>query len=381
MRDVFVNGIGLTRVGEHWEDSLRKLATQALHQAMSDAKVSHLDALYIGNGYSPTFSSQNQLGALVADHAGLSGIEALTMEAGDASGGAAIRAGYLAVASGLVDTVAVVGVEKSTDMVASAHISARSISLDADVEAIHGMTLTATAALLMRRYMHENQVSIEAFEGFSINAHRNGNKNPSAMFRNTLRDGAYAKAAMISDPINLFDGAPDADGSAAVILSSKPTFESVRIAGSSAATDTMALHDRENLLHFNAVSLSTNRALKQANMALEDIDVFELHDMYTIFTTLSLEALGLADSGKGWRMAERHGRLISLDGDYPISTFGGLKARGNPVGATGVYQAVEAVMQLKQQAGDNQVNNAQKALIQNLGGAASTCITHILTTI
>ena len=379
MRNVYISGVGMTPVGEHWGESIRGLATQALHNAMQDTAITKVDAIYVGNSYGASFSSQAQLGALIADHAGLLGVEAFTVEAGDASGGAALRAGYMAVASGLVDHVAVVGVEKSTDIVAGAHVSARAVSLDADVEAVHGLTLAASAALIMRRYMHEFGLDINAFEGFSVNAHRNGSKNASAMFRNTLKQGAFAKAAMVSDPVNLFDGAPDADGAAAVILSATDKNNAVRIAGSAIATDTLAIHDRSDLLDFRAVHLSTQQALRQSGFRLSDVNMFELHDMFTIFTTLSIEAVGLAERGHGWKVAERDGRLIALDGDYPISTFGGLKARGNPPGATGVYQAVEAALQLRGEADENQVSGVRTALIQNLGGAASTAVTHILT--
>src|SRR5690606_12086032 len=212
--------IGMTPVGEHWQYSLRELAADALRIALKDADTSHVDALYVANAFGASFSSQTHLGSLIADFAGLSGIEAYTIEAADASGGAALRTAYLAVASGAVETVAVVGVEKSTDAIAGTRVEARNVGLDADFESIHGGTLPAMAALLMRRYMYEYQVGLDVFEGFSINAHANGGLNEYAMFRNKIRAGAFAKAPMVADPVNLFDGAPDADGAAAIILTS-----------------------------------------------------------------------------------------------------------------------------------------------------------------
>ncbi len=381
MRDVAIIGIGQIPVGEHWESSLRMLAAEAIQIALEDAGLEQIDALYVGNAYGGTVSSQTQLGALIADYSGLSNIEAYTVEAADASGAAALRTAYLAVASGAVESAAVVGAEKSTDMLASARVHARNVSLDADYEAAHGATLTALAALLMRRYMFEYGLELSAFEGFSINAHANGGLNEYAMFRNSIKPGRFAKAPMIADPVSLFDNAPDADGAAAVIITSLNRAADmvplpVRITGSMAATDTLTLHDRSDMLYLKAANISAHKAYARANITAKDIDLFELHDAYTILSALTLEATGFAERGEGWKLAQSG--AIGLKGTLPISTFGGLKARGNPAGATGIYQAVEACLQLRGQAGTNQVADAKTALIQNLGGLGSTAITHVL---
>ena len=383
MRDVAIVGIGMTPVGEHWQSSLRMLAADAIQSALADAAIDKVDALYVGNAYGPTFSSQSHLGTLIADYISLSGIEAYTIEAADASGGAALRTGYLAIASGAVETALVVGVEKSADTIAGTRIEARSVSLDADYEAIHGVTLPALAALLMRRYMHEYGVDLAAFEGFSINAHANGKSNPLAMYRNTLKPGAFVKAPMVADPVNLFDSAPDADGAAAVILTASEraadmVSQPVQIVGSAAAIDTLTLHDRPDPLYLSAAALSAQRAFRQAGLTIADISLFEPHDAFTILTTLALEAIGFAGRGQGWQFAQSGGSQIGLRGKLPICTFGGLKSRGNPAGAVGLYQAAEATLQLRGKAGENQVNGATIVLIQNLGGIGSTAITHIL---
>lgn len=381
MRDVAIIGIGQTPVGEHWESSLRMLAAEAIHAAIEDAGVENVDALYVGNAFGAPFSSQSHVGALVADYSGLAGVEAYAIEAADASGGAALRTGYLAVASGALDTALVVGVEKSTDTIGAARVSARNTSLDADFESIHGATLTALAALLMRRYMHEYGLELSAFEGFSINAHANGAKNANAMFRNLIKPGGFARAPMIAEPVSLFDSAPDADGAAAVILTAADRAgdlvpQPIRITGSAVATDRFALADRADMLFLDAVSRSTQKALQQAGISTSDVDLFELHDAYTILSALTLESAGFAERGQGWKLAQDG--TIGLTGALPISTFGGLKARGNPVGATGVYQAVEACMQLRGTAGNNQVAGARTALIQSVGSLGSTAITHVL---
>lgn len=383
MRQVAIIGTGMTQVGEHWQLGLRDLGADALRQALDDAKLDKVDAVYVGNAYGATFSSQSQVGPLVTDFAGLAGVETFAIDAADASGAAALRAGYLAVASGLLDTVVVMGVEKSTDAIGSTRVRARSVSMDAEYEAVHGATLNALAGLLMRRYMHEYGVSVTDFEGFSINAHRNGSKASHAMFRNTVRAGAFSKAPMVSDPVNLFDGAPDADGAAALVLTSAERAmdlspKPVLIAGSGAGSDTFALQDRSDLLYFTAAALSMEQALRGAGIGLDAIDVFELHDSFTIVSALALEAVGFAQRGEGWHFAADEGAAISLSGKLPVATFGGLKSRGNPVGATGIYQALEAVKQIRGEAGDNQVMGAETIAVQNFGGLATTAITHIL---
>jgi acetyl-CoA C-acetyltransferase len=381
MRDVAIIGVGMTPVGEHWGSSLRQIGAEAIHQALEDTDVQQVDALYVGNAYGASFSSQSHVGALLADYAGLHGIEAFSVDAGDASGGAALRTGYLAVASGAADVVIVAGVEKSTDAIAGARVEARNVSLDADYESIHGVTLPAQAALLMRRYMFDYGLDLSAFEGFSINAHANGKRNPLAMYRNTIRQGAFSKAPMVADPVSLFDGAPDADGAAAVILTSVEravdmSEKPIVIAGSAVSTDTFALQSRDDMLFLNAVALSVQKAMSQANITPDDVNLFEVHDAYTILSALTLEAAGFAERGQGWRLADE---TIALNGRLPISTFGGLKSRGNPVGATGIYQAVEAALQLRGEAGENQIATpASVALIQSLAGVGNTAITHVL---
>ncbi len=381
MRKAAIIGVGQTPVGEHWDASIRMIAADAVHAALEDAGLKSVDALYVGNAYGASFSSQSQLGALIADYSGLGGVETFTIEAGDASGGAALRTGYLAVASGAVETALVLGVEKSTDTVSTAHTRARNVSLDADYEAVQGATLTALAALVMRRYMHEYGVDLSAFENFSINAHANGGKNANAMYRNQIKPGAFARAPMISEPVSLFDSAPDADGAAAVIITSVERAgdlvpRPIEILASAAASDTLALAERADLLDLSAVRASVYKAFQQAGVTHRDIDLFELHDAFTILSALTLEAAGFAERGQGWKLA-KDGQ-IGLAGSLPLCTFGGLKSRGNPVGATGVYQAVEAALQLRGAAGANQVADARVALIQSVGGFGSTAVTHIL---
>ncbi len=381
MRDVSIIGVGQVDVAEHWELSLRHLGYTAARAALDDAGIDRVDSLIVGNMMAQELSHQGHLGALLADFIGWRGIEAIRVEAAEASGSVALRQGYLAVGSGIVDTVMVLGVEKVTDVVGSRRLTALSVGLDADYEAAQGVTPTSMAALLMQRYMHETNSRIEDFAGFSVNAHNNGALNPKAMYRNRIKPEAFTKAPLVAPPITLFDAAPEGDGAAAVILTSTERAKDlvpnpVRIAASAVATDTLSLHDRRDLLALSAARLSAEHAYEQGHMGKQHIDFLELHDSYTVLAALSLEACGFADSGDGYMMA--NAESIGLNGSIPISTFGGLKARGNVGGATGVYQAVEAILQLRGQAGGNQVEAAKIGMIQNLGGLGGTAVTHIL---
>jgi acetyl-CoA C-acetyltransferase len=382
MSDVIIAGIGQTPVGEHWEISLRELALDAIEAARKDSGDLRPQALFAGNMLASSISGQAHLGALIADFAGLAGIEAATIESAGASGGAALRQAYLAVAAGAVDAALVIGVEKMTDMTGSKVEAAIATAIDGDYEAVQGLTPTAQAALLMRRYQHEFSVSHDCFAGFPLVAHTNGEGNPNAMFRKAISTETYNRSGMVSDPLNMFDIAPTGDGAAALILTRGDLLPAnfshprVRISGSGMSSDTLALHDRPDPLAFDAARLSVERACRQAGILPSDIDLFELYDAYSIFAALSLEAAGFTGRGLGWKMAQ-DGQL-SLQGSLPIATMGGLKARGNPGGATGVYQAVEATLQLRGQAGQNQVPGARRALIQSLGGPAATAVTHVL---
>ncbi len=372
MRHVFIAGIGLTPVGEHWEVSLRELALEAVEAAHRDAPGIKPEALFVGNMLAGELSHQAHLGALIADFAGMRGIEAVSVEAAGASGGAALRQAVLAVGSGMVETALVVGVEKMTDNVGAGTTAATATAADSDWESAQGVTPTALAALLMRRYMHTHRVALKDFAGFSVNAHVNAKTNPNAMFHNTLTPEAYVKAGMVSEPVNLFDSAPDADGAAALIVTAAPA--RVRVTASAMATDTLAVHDRPDLLAFEAARLSAVRAYELAGVGPDEMDLLELHDAFSVFAAVSLEAAGFAERGQGWRLAEAE---TALTGRIPISTFGGLKARGNPGGATGVYQVAEVVLQLRGEAGPNQVKDARRGMAQSLGGAGATAVTHI----
>ncbi|HRJ45706.1 MAG TPA: beta-ketoacyl synthase N-terminal-like domain-containing protein, partial [Caldilineaceae bacterium] len=331
-------GIGQTPVGEHWNLSARHLAHSALSAAMQDANIDRADALFVGNMLSGSLLEQEHLATLIADFSGLRGVEAAKVEAACASGAAALRVGCMAVASGMHDVVIVAGVEKMTDTPSGSTTAGLATAADAEYEAAHGITFVGLNALLMQRYLYEYNVPLDAFAGFSINAHRNGANNPNAMFQRAIGLKEYVNAPMISTPINMMDSSPVCDGAAALVL--VPTERAseftvgqhrgaVQILASASATDTLAVHDRKDPLFLEAAYLSSQKAYLQGGITPDEIDFFELHDAFTIMSALSLEATGFARRGEGWRMASDV--EIGIGGRLPISTMGGLKSRGHPV--------------------------------------------------
>lgn len=382
MRKVAILGIGQIKIDEHWDLSLRELGGNAAFAAMQDAGMDKVDALFVGNMLSPLVSGQNQLGTFFADWIGLWKQEAVKVEAACASGAAALRAGLMAVASGDIESALVVGVEKMTDKAGHDVTSALATAADADYEVEQGISFVGINALVMRRYMHEFGWRHEDFAPFSINAHANAMHNPFARLHEKITVEKFEKSSMVATPINLMDASPIGDGAAAVIIVPAEKVTSlgnrprITVAGSASATDSIAVHSRKDPLFLSAAYESSKRAYEMANITRADIDVFELHDAFSIMSALSLEACGFAERGQGVRLGLDN--EISPNGRVPVCTRGGLKARGHPVGATGMYQIVEVVQQLRGECGKTQVDGATIGMAQNIGGSGATIITHIL---
>lgn len=382
MREVAIIGIGQTPLGELWEEGLRDLGAKALRAAVDDAGIEHPpEALFVANMLAPRLSNQAHLGALIADFTGWRGIEATTVEAACASGGAAFQTAVRAISSGDIDVAAVCGVEKMTDSTTSDILAALATAADTEFEGMMGASFVALNALIMRRYMHEYGVPHSAFGPFSINAHANASNNPNAMFHMQVTQERYDGAPMISDPVNRFDSSPICDGAAAVILCplemvpDLSTRAPVKVLASVTATDSVTVGDRANMLELFAAKSGAERAYAKAGISPANVDVFELHDAFTIMAALSLEAAGFAEPGKGVDLAQNGD--ITPSGRVPVSTMGGLKGRGHPVGATGVYEIVDVVTQLRGNAGPNQVPNAAIGMTQNIGGTGATVVTHL----
>lgn len=381
MQPVYLIGVGQTAVAEHWDRSLEQLAGVALHAAQVDAGQPAIEALYVANAFGGLLNKQAQLGAHLAAVTGLGAIEAFSVEAAGASGGMAVRQAYLAVARGIYQCVAVIGVEKVTDVLEQELNAALATGLDAISEADQGLTLTAGWALLQQRYAYEYGYEASSFAPWPVAAHANGVHNPNALYRFPLNPAKVATAATVASPIGLLDSSTVADGAAALIIAASPRAgragidQAIRIAGSASATTSLALGSRPDPLWLDAAQRSSTAAVHEAQIELAAINVAELSDQHGIVAALSLEACGFAPRGQAPRLAA-DGTYAS-GGKLPLATGGGCKARGDTVGALGVYQIAELVAQLRGEAGRTQVPGARVALAQCLGGLGATAVTHI----
>lgn len=379
MNKVYIAGIGQTPVSESWDKSLKELAGDAGLMAMNDAGIGYPDALFVGNMMAITANRQAQLGTLMADWLGFHQKPAISIETACSSGAAAFRMALMSIASGELESALVIGAEKMTDSPGNEITASLATAADAELEADFGLSFVGLNALLMRRYMYEYGWEHANFANFSINAHANAAHNPYARFQQPITPESFKHSPMISDPINLMDASPVSDGAAAIVLSARPIQNGrkiVSVIASSAMTDTLSLQNRKVGTKLTAAETSAKAAYAQAGLSPVDMGLFEYHDAFSIMAALSLEAAGFADPGQGPQLAI-DGK-IKFDSDIPVATMGGLKARGHPVGATGIYQLVEATLQLQQRAGATQVRRPKYALTQNIGGSGSNIITHIL---
>ena len=386
MNELYLISAGQMPVVKNTELTVGQLGAEAVRKALDVWPEAPVTAIYGGNMLSGILSEQQQVSALVANAVGLKNIEALTIEAACGSGGSAMHVAVMAVASGMHDCVVCYGVEKMGHSERDRTTRGLATASDWENEGAKGETFVTLNARLMQGYMDAYGVDWRAFAPFSITAHRNAMTNPNAMLHKPVDMDGYEASKIISGPLRIFDASPICDGAAAVILGNADVaararakgIPTVRVRASSVTIDSVGLDDREDLLIPSGIVRSTEIAYKQAGLGPEDINIFELHDAYTVMSILSLEGAGFAKPGEGWRFGQDDG--IALYGKLPIATFGGLKSRGHPVGATGVYQLVEMYLQLTDQAGENQVPNKPRvAMTQNVGGTGATVATHILT--
>ncbi len=379
MRETAILEIGQIPVADHWDKSLLEIAGEPVLQIFEKTGLHTVDSVFFGNMLSGAVNNQLHLGSYLGDWLGARHTEGVHVETACSSGASAFRSALFAVASGDVDTAIAVGAEKMTDSPAEEITAELASAADSEYERDMGVSFVAMNAMVMRRYMHEYGWTREDFAPFSLNAHANAVHNPFARFRSAISRDAYMKAEIVCDPVSVLDAPPVADGAAAVLIVPLDWVRGrngvVRIIGSGAATDTAALHNRKDPLWLSAAERSAKQAYAQAGVTPDEIDLFEAHDAFTVISALSLEACGFADRGKGPQLAADG--EIKLTGRIPISTRGGLKARGHPVGATGLYQIVEAVQQLQGLCGEGQVEGAEIAMTQNIGGLGTNVLTHI----
>lgn len=384
LSDVYIVGAGETKFGELWEKSLRELAVEAGLRAIENAGVFSRDVevLYGSNSLAGIINGQENIGALLSDFSGIAenNIPAIRIEASTASGGAAVRQAYLAIKSGEYDLVMVGGVEKMTDVYGSEILDLTSSVLDREWEAFFGATPAALAAMSARKYMADFNVEKDAMAMISVNDHLNASKNPDAQYKNKIKLEQALSSTPVAEPLNLMDCSPVSDGAAAILVASenyvkKNKLEGVKIVSSADAQDYLAVHSRRSLYTLESARVASRKALERANIKIDDISFAEIHNSYSIYGLMELEDLGFAEKGKAKDLVYDD---IKLDGRIPINPSGGLKAKGNPLGATGVGQFVEAYRQIKGKAGERQVKDSKYAMLHNMGGTGSMSVVHVV---
>jgi len=384
VRGVSVIGVGETQFGELWDKSFRDLGIEAGLRAIEDAKIAaeNVDAIYVGNMSAGKFIDQEHVAALVADYAGLADqhLPTTRVEGGGACGAIAIQQAAMAIASGVHDIVVVGGAEKMTDVgdVEAAQILAS--TTDQEWESVFGATFAGLFAMMARRHMFEHGTTREQLAAVAVKNHKNGALNPVAQFQKEITLEMVLSAPLVAEPLGLFDCAPLSDGAAALVLcvrekARKFSDTPVDLIGTGQASDFIAVHDRRDLTTIDAAVIAGKRAFHAAKRTPNEVQVAEVHDNFTISEIMAIEDLRFVPKGKGGYATEDG--ETALNARISVNTSGGLKARGYPVGATGVAQAVEIVRQLRGEAGKRQVSHAEVGLTHTLGGTGGTAVVHL----
>jgi len=385
MRDVAIIGIGVTQFGELWDKSFRQLIAEAGASAILDAGISgkEIDAMYVGSMSSGRFVGQEHIGALVADVSGFSHmhIPSTRVEGACASGGLAVRQGYLSIASGINDIVIVGGIEKMNDVGGVSATETLATASDQEWEAFFGATFPGLYAMIAKRHMYDYGTTKKQLAQVAVKNHANGALNPNAQYKKPISLEYAMNATTVADPLGLMDCAPVSDGAASIVLcaadiAKKYTEKPIKIIGSGQGSDTLALHARRDICTLDATVHAGKMAYKQAKITPKKINLAEVHDCFTIAEICAIEDLGFVKKGEGGKAVEN--KITTLDGSLPVNTSGGLKSKGHPVGATGVAQIVEITQQLRGEAGKRQVKDVRIGLTHNVGGSGATCVVHIL---
>lgn len=391
MRDVAIIGAGMIPFGRRDEDSLMDMLAMASLKALDDAGLGDgmVDAVYVGNMGGGIIQHQTSIASSLVDRLSLLPAAADTVENGPASGGSAVKNGLLAVASGYYDTVLVVGGEKMREITGWRATDFVATMTHPTAEYPYGITLPGMAGMFTRLYMEKYGVTREQLVAVAIKNQEMGTRNPYAHVEMALsKEGILDNPAAIvnnpvaADPLHLYDACPVSDGAAAILICplemvKKSTRPVVKIAGFGQATDTHTLQEREDPTNLKAVTLAAQQAFERAKLKPADIQVAELHDAFTILEIAESEHIGFFKKGEGGK-AVLAGKT-SLGGQLPINMSGGLKARGHPVGATGVAQIVDIVWQLRHELPkDRQVKNAQNGFTINFGGFGNNVLAFVL---
>ncbi|MHA1144157.1 MAG: thiolase C-terminal domain-containing protein [Candidatus Helarchaeota archaeon] len=404
MRDVAIIGVGHTKFGVLKEKNILDLACESSLQAIENSGCSNkkFDAVYVGNMCAESLNHFTGLASALVDRINLIPAAADQIKNGPASGGSAIKAGFQAIKAGTCDLVLVTGVEKMTHVKERGRVTSTVATITHHAgERLHGVSLPAMAGMLTRYYLHEYNATMKYLDDIAIKNHRNGVHNPNAHFQREISEfmkraeqkgkGSWSDEyeflhddkvnPIIADPLRLFHVCPVSDGAASVILcegtlAKKMTDKPIYIRGVGQATDTHLVTERKTLRELEAVRWACNQAYKMAGKSSKDIDVGELHDAFEILEIMQSEAAGFFPLGEGGKAAEAG--KTTIDGEIPINPSGGLKARGHPLGATGVAQVVELYWQLREEAGKRQVSNPKVGITVNFGGFGNNIVSIIV---
>ena len=377
---VYISSIGLTKIGDHWDKSILDLAVDAARMALKGSPRVKPEQILVGNMFSSVGASQEHLGAMIASALGISGIPAYKVEAACASGGSAFNVAYSLVRSGAIDSALVVGVEKMRDLEPEEISLALAMAESAEYTQFVGATFAALNGLLARYYMEQMNVSRYELSSIPVLDHANAVAAEHAQFRKAITPEVVSRSSLIADPLRLFDCAPVGDGAAAVMIvndgaAAGSKRKMAEVLGGRISTTEFSVYERKDMLDFKATRDALRGALAEAGLAPKKLSLLEVHDAFSVVGALSLEAMGFSKRGMGSKDA-KDGKY-SRGSEMPINTFGGLKARGHPVGATGIYQIAEAYLQLTDQGGKNQVEGAEYAATQNIGGVDTTSAVHV----
>ncbi len=374
MKPVYVSEVGMSRFGKR-RLKLEELVFEAVENLNKNDnnELDKIDAIFFGNMSGEEFTGVSNLSTWIVDYLGLSGRPAMRIETGSSSGAAVFQAGFLAVASGCFKRVLVIAGEKMTHLPTNKTTSILSEVID-PYERSCGCTMTALAAMVTKSYMVEYGLKEEELALVSVKNHKNGELNPYAHFQKAIPVQKVINSKVISTPLRLFDCSPISDGAAALILRAKP--DQVKVTGIGQGTEHVAIQYRNSLTSFSATRRAAKLAYKMANRKPKDIDLAEVHDAFTSFELIDTEDLGFFKPGFS-KEALLNGET-ELEGNLPINPSGGLKARGHPVGVSGLAQVIEIVWQLRGEAGKRQVKGAKCGLTQSIGGFASNNLVNIL---
>jgi len=380
---VSIISAGLSKFGKleglYGREIFAEAAKEAFDRCPNLDPKKDIQALFVGH-MGESYEHQGHTGATLADWAGLLHIPATRTETACASSGAALRAGIFAVLSGLYDVVMVGGVEKMTNRTTPEVTEFLAMASDFPFEQWHGITFPGLYALMATAHMHEYGTTEEQLAMVAVKNHHNGYLNPKAHMQKEITLEKALSSRMIAWPLKLYDCSLITDGASCLIitkpeLAKKYTDTPVHIIGSGQASDSIGIYERESFTSLIAAKIAAKQAYEMAGVTPKDIDVAEVHDCFTIAEIIAYEDLGFCKTGEGGRLIESG--ETTLEGNLPVNTSGGLKAKGHPVGATGTAQAYEIYLQLTGQADKRQVKDARIGLTHNVGGSGATAAVHI----